>query len=149
MLVLLDTNVALRLLDQGDPKYPLVRRAAALLSGGGARLCFVPQNVVEFWAVCTRPLSSNGLGLTVAETDKRARMMERDFVLLPDSDQVHAHWRRLVVKHSVSGAQVHDARLAAAMMAHGVHKLLTFNARDFRRYGIEVMDPAGVLEAEV
>jgi predicted nucleic acid-binding protein len=29
---------------------------------------------------------------------------------------------------------VHDARLVATMLSHGVHYLLTFNGDDFRRY---------------
>jgi predicted nucleic acid-binding protein len=39
--------------------------------------------------------------------------------------------------------QVHDARLAASMMVHGVRRILTFNARDFTRFtAIEAVDPA-------
>ena len=38
--------------------------------------------------------------------------------------------------------QVHDARLAAAMLAHGLTHILTFNADDFRRYpGIVPITP--------
>jgi hypothetical protein len=53
--------------------------------------------------------------------------------LLPDSLAVHAAWRKLFVTHGVSGVQVHDARLAAAMRVHGVKRTLTFNDRDFAR----------------
>jgi len=28
------------------------------------------------------------------------------------------------------------------MNAHGVGRILTFNADDFRRYGIEILDPS-------
>jgi hypothetical protein len=35
----------------------------------------------------------------------------------------------------VSGIQVHDARMVAAMRVHGIANLLTLNAKDFRRYG--------------
>lgn len=42
--------------------------------------------------------------------------------------------RRLVIAHSVSGVQVHDARLAAAMKIHAVTHLLTLNPADFTRY---------------
>jgi predicted nucleic acid-binding protein len=42
----------------------------------------------------------------------------------------------------VQGAKVHDTRLVAAMNAHGVGRLLTFNRGDFTRYGIEVLDPS-------
>jgi predicted nucleic acid-binding protein len=49
------------------------------------------------------------------------------------------------LRHGVVGAKVHDARLVAAMNVHGVRRLLTFNAGDFARYGIEVLQPAAVL----
>jgi predicted nucleic acid-binding protein len=55
-------------------------------------------------------------------------------VLLPDGPPVYAAWRDLVAAHSVSGKQVHDARLVAAMMVHGVTHLLTLNTADFTRY---------------
>jgi predicted nucleic acid-binding protein len=38
------------------------------------------------------------------------------------------------VKYSVSGVQVHDAKLVAAICAHGIRYILTFNVRDFNRY---------------
>jgi len=42
------------------------------------------------------------------------------------------------------GSQVYDARLVASMTVYGVGRILTFNARDFVRYGIEVIEPSAV-----
>jgi len=38
--------------------------------------------------------------------------------------------------------QIHDANIAATMLAHGERRLLTLNVKDFRRYGerIELVD---------
>ena len=142
MTVLLDTNILLRLVEPKDPEYALVREAVKTLTARGETLCFASQNLVEFWNVCTRPSAQNGLGLTPAQTDERARLIESRFRLLPDTDGVHTEWRRLVLAHSVAGVQVHDARLVAAMVAHGVTRLLTLNARDFSRYaGISAVHP--------
>jgi predicted nucleic acid-binding protein len=45
----------------------------------------------------------------------------------------------------VSGVQVHDARLVAAMRVHGVKSILTFNDRDFTRYtDIDAVHPRSV-----
>lgn len=64
---------------------------------------------------------------------------------MPDTEQIHAEWRRLVVTHSVVGVKVHDARLVAAMHVHGLTHLLTLNERDFARYpGITVVQPQQV-----
>src|SRR5580698_10539466 len=53
---------------------------------------------------------------------------------MTDSDSIYREWRRLVVQHSVSGAQVHDARLAASMLVHGIDHILRFNVSDFTRF---------------
>ena len=43
---------------------------------------------------------------------------------------------------AVSGVQVHDARLVAAMRVHGLDRLLTLNVADFSRYpGIVAVHP--------
>jgi predicted nucleic acid-binding protein len=51
-------------------------------------------------------------------------------------------WRRLVGEHRVKGVKANDARLAAAMELRGVTRILTFDAGDFTRYGLTVLDPA-------
>ena len=145
MRVLADTNILLRLLNPTDSEYAVVRSAVDALAARVDRLCFVPQNLVEFWNVCTRPTGNNGFGLTGAETDARAKLIESQFLLLRDNGRIHAEWRRLVVAYSVAGVQVHDARLVAAMLAHNVPRLLTLNDRDFARYGgISVVHPRDV-----
>jgi predicted nucleic acid-binding protein len=53
-------------------------------------------------------------------------------------------WEQLVDRHAVVGLAVFDARLAAAMQVHGLDRILTFNTRDFVRYGVSVLDPATV-----
>ena len=40
--------------------------AVALLRAQGHTLCLVPQNLYEFWVVCTRPLANNGYKLPLA-----------------------------------------------------------------------------------
>ena len=148
MLVLTDTNILLRLLEPADSEYTIVRGAVDAIFARGEELCFVSQNLVEFWNVCTRPVDKNGFGLTSAETDVRARLIESRFRFLPDSERVHDEWRRLVVEHSVVGVQVHDARLVAAMLVHDVPQLLTLNNRDFGRYsGISVVHPRDIIGA--
>jgi predicted nucleic acid-binding protein len=65
--------------------------------------------------------------------------------LLPDNIATHEEWRKLLVAYSVSGVQVHDARLVAAMKVHSVKRILTFNDKDFARYNdIEAVHPRAV-----
>lgn len=148
MSVLLGTNILLRFVEPHDPEHDLVRDAVRILPANGERLCFAAQNLVEFWNVCTRPVSSNGLGLTPAQTGERAALLGSTFLLLPDNEQVYAEWRRLVAAHAVVGVQVHDTRLVAAMLTHGVSQMLTLNDRDFARFpGIAVVHPRDIAPA--
>jgi predicted nucleic acid-binding protein len=83
--------------------------------------------------------------LTLDEADRRARLIERRFVLLPDNPAIHVEWRHLLPLYSVTGVQVRDARIAAAMKAHGVTNILTFNTADFNRFaGIVAHHPASI-----
>lgn len=92
------------------------------------------------------PAERNGYGLSVPETDQRARVVEALCTLLEDSKAVHQEWRNLLVAYAACGVQVHDARLAAAMRVHHVERVLTFNGKDFDRLpGIEAIHPRDVL----
>ena len=131
---LLDTNILLRLSQPGGPYDEVVAAAVERLVAERTTLFYTLQNAAEFWNVCTRPRERNGLGLEVAEADRRLRLLERQFLLLPESDAAYLEWRRVVIECRVSGVQVHDARLAAVMYANHVSHVLTLNPGDFRRY---------------
>lgn len=142
---LVDTNVLLRFVKPDNRDYPLVRSAVYRLWMAGDDLCYTSQNLAEFWNSCTRPAERNGYGLSIFEVDRRARLIEDRFTFLEDGRAVHREWRNLLVAHSVSGVQVHDARLVAAMHVHQITRLLTFNTRDFVRYaGITPVHPLAV-----
>ena len=140
---LLDSNILLRISKSNDPQHAAIRQALHVLVGQGVRLCYTSQTLGELWNASTRPLDKNGFGLSIVETDRIARVIERDFELLPDSREVHDRWRSLLVDHNIQGVQVHDARLAASMYVHGVGQLLTINVRDFRRFeGLRILHPS-------
>ncbi|MGD0292487.1 MAG: PIN domain-containing protein [Terracidiphilus sp.] len=143
MQVLLDSNILLRWLEPDNPDQIVVKAALDRLMLSDAELCYTSQNLGEFWNTMTRPANRNGYGLSPEEADIRAREVEAWFDLLPDSLAVHNEWRRLLVDYRVSGVQVHDARLVAAMRVHGVRRILTFNTKDFARFDdIEAVHPA-------
>ena len=144
MIYLVDTNILLRFGDRTHPLHSRVRAAVRILRAEGHRLRATPQNCVEFWNVATRPTDKNGLGLEPADADRLLRFVERLFPMLQDVPAVYPQWRQLVVAFGVSGVQVHDARLAAAMRVYNVTHILTFNVIDFVRYaalGIVAVDP--------
>ncbi len=145
MSYLVDTNVLLRYAQKSHMMRPDARRALLTLRKQAEELCIIPQNIIEFWAVATRPLANNGLGLTVDEAARETKKLKRIFKLLPDAPAIFAEWEQLVIRHQVTGKPTHDARLVAAMMAHQITHILTFNTDDFKRFsGITVVNPTSV-----
>lgn len=150
MLYLADTGILLRLFNKADPDCVPVRNALLKLRRDGHGFVVSTQNIAEFWNVSTRPASARGgFGLSIEETDRRVRVIERLCTVLPENASGYAMWRNLVKTHSVQGVQVHDARLAAWMLSHAVSHLLTLNEADFARYpNITAVSPASVLAAK-
>jgi predicted nucleic acid-binding protein len=141
MAFLIDTNILLRLLQPHHPKCTVVGRALAELRRRPEVLHITAQNLIEFWAVATRPPSENGLGMTVEVAFGELTVIKRLFLLLPKIP-VLDEWERLVRVHRVSGKNTYDDRLVAAMKVHGIGNILTLNVQDFTRYeGIPVVSP--------
>ena len=83
-------------------------------------------------------------GLSITEAEREVRVIEGGMVLLPDNEAIYREWRRIVVRY-VSGVQVHDARLAAAMYVHSVGHIPTLNVADFSRFdGLTALHPASI-----
>src|SRR5437660_12469256 len=120
MSVLLDTNILTRSAQANHPMQKIAVDAVSILRTRGEDLCIVPQNLVEFWTVATRPLNVNGMGLTTAQAQVELARIKRFFRFLPDTPTVYDEWEKLVVQHAVSGKNTYDARLVAAMNAHGI-----------------------------
>ncbi|MFL6213029.1 MAG: type II toxin-antitoxin system VapC family toxin [Blastocatellia bacterium] len=145
MNYLIDTNVLLRGVQKGHAMFNDADVAVKTLLGLGEVLCVAPQNLVEFWAVATRPLAYNGLGLMIEQVARELNRLKMILTVLPDVPDIFPEWERLVIQHRVSGKQTHDARIVAAMKVHGVTHLLTFNTDDFKRYAdIAAVHPAHV-----
>jgi predicted nucleic acid-binding protein len=146
MSTLLDTNILTRLANTGDPLYRIAVDAVVELRRQGEVLCLVPQNYYEFWAVATRPTTQNGLGLTSAQAQAEAARVKGLFRVQAETPAVFAQWEQLVAQHQVLGKNAHDAHLVAAMMVHGVGRILTFNVADFRRFpNVTVLDPQQIV----
>lgn len=148
-MILLDTNLLVRMTRAVDAQSEVARRAIQTLRRRGETLVIVPQNLYEFWAVATRaegapPAGSNGLGMTCSLAALWLRFFQRRFAFLPDQANISQLWLSLVEAHQVRGFQAHDIRLVAAMQSHGIERLMTFNVVHFRGMPITVVDPDSV-----
>ena len=145
MAFLVDTNILLRAIVPNDSKHLVAVDACSRLIAAGEELFAFPQNMAEFWNVCTRPLESNGLGYSSKKANSEIDKISQIVTVIPEHINTYAEWRDLIVNHSVRGAKVHDARLAAAMIAQGLENILTFNGSDFKRFtAIKVFAPADI-----
>ncbi len=146
MRILVDTNILLRAVQLHHPASRVAINAIKTLHRQQHALCLAPQNIVEFWNVCTRPIDVNGLGLSTAGTDRYVKKLKRMFTVVQDSLQTFEAWHELVVRHGVTGTKVHDARLVGVMRVHGISSILTFDVKDFIRYdGVVPIQPHTVV----
>ncbi len=145
MLVLVDSNILVFSANQQSAFYQVAIDATTKLRQRGDLPCVLPQNLIEFWVFATRPTTSRGLGFTPLQAQVEIAKIKALFRLLPDSPAIFAEWEKLVGQHAVLGKNAHDARIAAAMIVHGITHLLTLNAGDFKRFqGITALEPKDV-----
>lgn len=143
---LLDTNILLRMCDGNASTHLLAGEATAQLLRQEHQVYLTSQNLIEFWVVATRPHEVNGLGWDLEKTNHEVVQILAQFPLLEDNSKIFEYWLNIVTTNQLKGKRVHDARLVAVMLAHGITHLLTFNPKDFKDIaGIIVMHPQTVI----
>lgn len=120
---------------------PAREKLAGLAQGRGAWAMPWPC-IHEFLSIVTHPrIFSPPTPLAAAIDQVEAWLESPSLVLLTESD---AHWRTLretLIGGRIAGAQVHDARIAALCLQHGVKELWSAD-RDFGRFpSLAVVNP--------
>jgi predicted nucleic acid-binding protein len=129
-MIAVDTNVLVGAIQTFDPQLRTTARRAE------------PRRILECLDAAA---TGNGLGFTPDQAARYVDRFQTFFDLLPETPEIFPTWRKIVLDYKVSGIQVHDARIVAAMMVHQVDQLLSFDLDDFKRYrGITVVHPADV-----
>ncbi len=134
MTYLPDTSVLVRLYDTNNPLSTVVRQCFRKIERDGQELAIVPQILVEFWAVATRPTNVNGLGMKTGEAETELDKFQKLFKVLPENEKIFQEWKTLVAKYNVKGKPTHDTRIVAAMIVNGIDNILTLNPGDFKRF---------------
>ena len=83
-----DTNVLLRSIDDGHAAQPVVNDGLLALRSQGETLSIFPQNLIEFWAVATRPIANNGLGWSVDRAKVELENLKYLFVVLAHTNVI-------------------------------------------------------------
>ncbi|MGH9917055.1 MAG: type II toxin-antitoxin system VapC family toxin, partial [Pyrinomonadaceae bacterium] len=86
---LVDTNILLRHVESKHPMYTEAVTAVAVLLAAGESVYALPQNIAEFWNVCTRQANKNGLGFTPTQTDAEVIHIESLLIVIPDCADIY------------------------------------------------------------
>jgi len=127
---LLDTNILLRSSDANSPSFQKTRDCVSKLLSNGDELWITAQNIVEYWAVATRPISANGLGWDTIRTESEVVALLNQFPLLPETADIFSRWREIVLEKRIQGKRTHDARLVAVMLANQISSDVTLNPEE-------------------
>jgi toxin-antitoxin system PIN domain toxin len=91
-------------------------------------------SVHEFFAIVTHPrIYRPPTPISRALAQIEAWLGSPSLVLLGETSKHWLNLRALIVEAKIEGAKVHDARIAALCMQHGVRELLSAD-RDFSRF---------------
>jgi uncharacterized protein len=141
-VIAVDTNILVYAHREDSPFHQAAVQQVTELAEGLATWSIPWPCVHEFLAIVTHPrIYAPPTPLARALDQVDAWLESPTLVLLAESP---AHWptlRSLLAGGRVTGAQVHDARVAALCRQHGVRELWSAD-RDFNRFpGLAVLNP--------
>jgi predicted nucleic acid-binding protein len=151
MRVLIDNSILARLCRADDSQHDLCTRAISKLIEDGREPVISPQCIREFYAVATRPVTANGLGMTPAEAERQVGNFLATFTFQTETPAVFHRWLEIVSRFEVQGKSIHDANHVALMIASDIGHVLTLDT-GFERYDgklIGVRFPKDYLANEV
>ncbi len=129
----IDTNVLVRSRVPTAPDHGLARTSLDRAFRNPEPLRISRQVIREYLSVVTRPQTWSE-AFTSEEAIEDVGRLIGSFEILEDGPLVTELLVALCREVPIGGRQIHDANIVATMLAHGEHRLLTFNAADFRRY---------------
>ena len=143
-MIAVDTNILVYAHRADSPHHALASSAVQACAQSRQAWCIPWPCVHEFFAVVTHlRIYSPATPPKKALDQINAWLESPSLVMLGETD---THWptlQALLADSKTIGPAVHDARIAALCLQHGVRELWSAN-RDFRRYsGLKVVNPLG------
>ena len=137
-----DTNLLVYAHREECQWHPQARDCLANLAASPAPWAIPWPCVHEFAAIATHPRIYDPPTPTAIALDQVTAWLETpNLVLLAESPGYWDKFQLLVETGRVAGPMVHDARVAALCLHHGVETLLTAD-RDFSRFpGLQTRNP--------
>lgn len=141
-MIAIDTNILVYAHREDAPFHQQAARCVVQVAEGRAAWAIPWPCLHEFLAIVTRQgIYRPPTPLSLALDHVDSLLESPALVLLAESEQHWGHLRALLITSQVTGARVHDARIAALCRQHGVRELWSAD-RDFGRFpGLEVVNP--------
>jgi uncharacterized protein len=133
-VIAVDTNILVYAHREDAPFHQIaVQRVTALAEGSTAWAIPWPC-IHEFLAIITHPrIYDPPTPLPLALDQVDAWLESPALMLLAESEQNWSELRSLVETGRITGARIHDARIAALCRQHGIRELWSAD-RDFSRF---------------
>ncbi len=133
-MIAIDTNVLVHAHRKDSPWNAEAFAALKRLAEGHVAWAVPWPCVHEFLAIVTHPRIYKPPTPVARALDQiEAWLQSPSLVLLGEADGYWQRLKALVAEGRIEGAQVHDARVAALCLLHGVDELWTAD-RDFSRF---------------
>lgn len=133
-MIAVDTNILVCAHRRDSPFHAIARKAITELAEGAATWAIAWPCLHEFFGVVTHPRiykPASTIAEAIAQMD--AWLSAPNIVLLAESDAYWPTLREVLLRGTITGPTVHDARIAALCREHGVRQLWTAD-RDFSRF---------------
>jgi toxin-antitoxin system PIN domain toxin len=133
-VIAVDSNLLVYAHREESPWHEAAYRAVEGLAEGPAAWAIPWPCLHEFLAIATHPRVYDPPTPVEAALEQVAAWLEApNLALLAESQGYWKRLRDLLERGRIAGAQIHDARVAALCLHHGVRELWTAD-RDFSRF---------------
>jgi toxin-antitoxin system PIN domain toxin len=142
LLIAVDTNILVYAHREDSPFHERAMQCVAGLAEGRAQWAIPWPCLHEFLAIVTHArIYDPPTPLKAALNQVDAWLEAPTVAMLAESEEHWPRLRELVTAGQVTGAKMHDARVAALCLQHGVRELWSAD-RDFSRFGeLTVVNP--------
>lgn len=139
-MIAVDTNILVYAHRPDAISHVAARNALASLISGDTEWAITWPSIHEFISTVTRSIYVNPTPLDIA-FEQVTELFRGNVVLLGERSGHLATLRRLAEVAEAVGPRIHDARIAAICIDHGVSELWTAD-RDFRKFsGLRLRNP--------
>jgi toxin-antitoxin system PIN domain toxin len=141
-MIAVDSNILVYAHREDSPMHAPALECVVGLAEGRTPWAIPWPCLHEFLAVVTHPrIYSPPTPLDLAVDQVEAWLESPSLVLLAEDEAYWPRLRTLILAGQVAGPKIHDARIAAICLQHGIVELWTID-RDFSRFpGLKVRNP--------